>query len=608
MNPRILFSVFSLLLAFGLSTLLCAQDATFSAVVTKNKVAVGEQFQLKFIVNGNAGSFRPPDLSAFRVLSGPNQSTSIQSINGSFSQTLTYYYVLMAEREGRFTIASASVNASGRTLQSNPITLEVVKGNTQAQQQRKGNNSSSGEYPTDLESNIFIRASVSKSKVYVGEPLTVSYKVYTRVNILNNALSKSPVFDGFWSEDLQDKSATTMLHDEAVDGIVFKVGEIKRTLLIPQRSGKLQIDALGMEFITRVKAAGRGNSIFDQFFGPTFQDVKVESSSKPITIQVLPIPEKDKPENFTGLVGQFTLKLNAPEGRMKENESGEYSIILNGTGNHKLIDPPALTFPDDLELYDPKEVDQVRTTDIGQSGTRRFDYLFIPRNSGEFRLPDVSICYFDPREERFKTLHAEGKQIQVQGTGGATRKLSISGPSEGKEVSWIGKDIRYVKSLDAKLKSSGSFFRSPAYWMLMLIFPILFAFNEVRIRRRSHLMADTAGWNMRNANAKASKRLRHAEKFLRESDHQAFYHEMEKALTEYISHRFSIPMAGLSRENMREAMINRGVEQSVCNSFEQLLSRCEEARYSPIKDASGREQMFADARELISKLELSSKR
>jgi hypothetical protein len=399
-------SALLLLLSLFLWHSAIAQEASFTASVSKNRVAVGEQFQISFTINTNASNFNAPDLSNFITYSGPNQSSSMQIINGSVSQTISMNYVLAAKKEGKFTIGAASIQVGNKLLNTKPIAIEVVKGG-QSAPQGGGNNTAKGNnsaYPEDVESNIFMRATVSKSKVYQGEQLLVTYKVYTRLNIVDNALSKAPSFNGFWSEEVPNPTRQSELHSEVLDGIQYQVAEIKKTILIPQRAGTLNIDPLEMEIVTRVKSKSRNNSFFDQFFGGGYQDVKLSIASKPVKVEVMPLPEKGRPENFNGAVGQLNIEASIKNNELKTDEGCNLTYTISGKGNLKLLEAFKLKLPADIETYDPKITDKINVSVDGVKGSRTFDYLLIPRYAGNYTIPALQFSYFDPQKGTIRNL------------------------------------------------------------------------------------------------------------------------------------------------------------------------------------------------------------
>ena len=510
-----------LLLSLMLWHVAQAQEASFTATVSKNRVVVGEQFQVSFSINTNASNFNAPDLSNFITYSGPNQSSSMQIINGSVSQTISINYVLAAKKEGKFTIGAASIQVGNKLLNTKPIAIEVGKGSGQAAPQGGGNNTaknSNSAYPEDVESNIFMRATVSKNKVYQGEQLLVTYKVYTRLNIVDNALSKAPSFNGFWSEEVPNPTRQSELHSEVLDGIQYQVAEIKRTILIPQRSGTLTIDPLEMEVVTRVKSKSRNNNFFDQFFGGGYQDVKLSIASKQLKVEVIPLPEKGKPEQFNGAVGQLNIEASIKNNELKTDEGCNLTYTISGKGNLKLLEAFKLKLPADIETYDPKITDKINVSADGVKGSRTFDYLLIPRYAGNYTVPALPFSYFDPQKGQYVTLPGPEFLLKVaKGAGGDG--MSVSRGTEKEDVKLLGNDIRYIKTnMPVFARKQNALFSSDFFWLLLIIPAICYVLFLIWFRKYKKDYADELGTKKRKANSMAQKQLKLANDFLQKNE------------------------------------------------------------------------------------------
>ncbi len=581
-----------------------AQEASFTASVSKNRVAVGEQFQVSFSVNTNASNFNPPDFSEFAVYSGPNQSSSMQIINGNMSQTISLTYIIAAKREGKFNIGSASINAGGKVLQTRPVPIEVSKGSppSQGNAQQNNKNGQSG-YPEDVESNIFIKASPSKNKVYVGEQLLVTYKVYTRLNIVDNALSKNPSFNGFWSEEVPNPTRQSELHTEVLDGIQYQVAEIKRTILIPQRAGSLTIDPLEMEVITRVKGKSRSNSFFDQFFGGGYQDVKLKIASKTVTIESMALPEKGKPAGFSGAVGQLSIQATIKNNQLKTDEGCNLTYTISGKGNLKLIEPFKLNLPSDLESFDPKISDKIGVSTDGVKGSRTFDYLVIPRHPGNYKLEDIGFSYFDPQKAQYIVLPTPEFEINAA-KGAAGESASVLRPTDKEDIKLIGNDIRYIKTGESPLeKISSSFFGSSVFYALFALPPLIFAFFLIWLKRQKSMRADTVGTMKRKAKTAAQKRLKLAAELLEKKQHDPFFEEIFKAIYGYLSHKLNLPVSDLNKEKITAVLKSRSIDHKLIDELINLLEKSEFARYAPSKNVDSMQSSYRQSSDIITALE-----
>jgi len=600
-----------LLISFLLCHVAQAQEASFTASVSKNKVVVGEQFQVSFSINTNASNFNAPDFSSFITYSGPNQSSSMQIINGSVSQTISINYVLAAKKEGKYTIGAASIQVGNKLLNTKPFAIEVGKGSAQAAPQGGNSNtakSNNSAYPEDVESNIFMRASVSKSKVYQGEQLLVTYKVYTRLNIVDNALSKAPSFNGFWSEEVPNPTRQSELHSEVLDGIQYQVAEIKKTILIPQRSGTLSIDPLEMEVVTRVKSKSRNNNFFDQFFGGGYQDVKLSIASKQLKVEVMPLPEKGRPDNFNGAVGQLNIEASIKNNELKTDEGCNVTYTISGKGNLKLLEAFKLKLPADIETYDPKITDKINVSIDGVKGSRTFDYLLIPRYAGNYTIPALPFSYFDPQKGQYVTLPGPDFLMKVsKGAGGDG--MSVSRGTEKEDVKQLGNDIRYIKTnMPLFVHKQNALFGSHLFWVLLLVPAILYLIFLIWFRKYKKDYADALGTKKRKANSLAQKQLKLANDFKMKNEYNAFFEEVFKAIYGYIANKLSLSPSELNKEKIKEQLAAKNIELNTINQLLELLEACEFARFAPLKNGEKMKEAYDKSVELISVLESKLKK
>jgi hypothetical protein len=600
-----------LLISFLLCHVAQAQEASFTASVSKNKVVVGEQFQVSFSINTNASNFNAPDFSSFITYSGPNQSSSMQIINGSVSQTISINYVLAAKKEGKYTIGAASIQVGNKLLNTKPFAIEVGKGSAQASPQGGNSNtakSNNSAYPEDVESNIFMRASVSKSKVYQGEQLLVTYKVYTRLNIVDNALSKAPSFNGFWSEEVPNPTRQSELHSEVLDGIQYQVAEIKKTILIPQRSGTLSIDPLEMEVVTRVKSKSRNNNFFDQFFGGGYQDVKLSIASKQLKVEVMPLPEKGRPDNFNGAVGQLNIEASIKNNELKTDEGCNVTYTISGKGNLKLLEAFKLKLPADIETYDPKITDKINVSIDGVKGSRTFDYLLIPRYAGNYTIPALPFSYFDPQKGQYVTLPGPDFLMKVsKGAGGDG--MSVSRGTEKEDVKQLGNDIRYIKTnMPLFVHKQNALFGSHLFWVLLLVPAILYLIFLIWFRKYKKDYADAQGTKKRKANSLAQKQLKLANDFKMKNEYNAFFEEVFKAIYGYIANKLSLSPSELNKEKIKEQLAAKNIELNTINQLLELLEACEFARFAPLKNGEKMKEAYDKSVELISVLESKLKK
>lgn len=592
MNAIKQLSLFAFLII--LSGICLAQEPILNANASKTRVVVGEDLQISYSINGNASSFKGPSLNDFDVYAGPNQSSSVSIINGNFSQSISFSYIILAKKEGKFTIPPASVVANGKRIESKPITIEVVKGGASARSGQQTQSDGGSDYGND----IFIKCSVSKTKAYTGEQLIATYKIYTRLNIVDNSLTQMPILNGFWSEDITSKDRNVQLHTENYEGINYQVAELKKLLLFPQRSGTLELDPLALDVIVRQEVRGRSNNIWD-IFGGGYRDARVTVKSRPVKVEILPVPEAGKPENYTGGVGNFSIEATISKEKVKTDEAVTLKFVVSGKGNLKLLEQTKPKFPADIEVYDPTVTDKIITSATGMSGSRTYEYLIIPRQAGEFKLSSFGFSYFDPSKKSYVSLESPEFILSVEkGTGtGSPNLISGSGKSD---IKVLGSDIRYIKTNTTEFIPKGERFYGTSLFYILLFAPaLLFAGFLAFYRKRKALLSDTIALKKKKASQVANRRLSTAELALKKSDYTVFYEEVYRALNGYFSDKLHLPVAGLSKEALASSLESRGGSKETIALLVKTLDECEFARYAPMKDHEGMTHVYNDAVSVI---------
>jgi len=603
---------FFLSIALFTSCILYAQK--FTAAVNKNKVAVGEVFQLDFSINASGKNFTPPSFNDFTVYSGPNQSSSMQIVNGSISQSITLSYYIAAKKEGTFTIGAASIIVGNNTLQSNTISIEAVKG-ANAQQQAQTQQPQSGAQPKTSgqasSENLFARTSVSKSKVFAGEQIVITHKVYTRMNLKGFQNVKFPSYNGFWMQEVP-KNAQYEVKTENIDGVTYNVVEVKKAFLFPQRSGKIEIEPMEVECVVREKS-GKRNDPFSQFFGndpffgmDAYKDVMYNVKSNTINIEVVPLPEAGKPADFPGAVGNFSMNATIDKDKVKANNGINLKITISGKGNLKLIDVPKISFPDGIESYDPKTNENISANENGVSGSKTFEYLLIPRHEGIYKILPWSFNYFDAEKKTYVALPSKEFTITVEKGEGGSASAPVMSSVAKEDVKIFGSDIRYIKTDNTHLTKKGNyFFSSPLFMAGFGVPPLLFlAFLFLRrehIRRNS----DLAMVRKRGAGKIAKKHLAQAEKSMKANDKENFFVNVLSALYSYSGNKMNIPVAELSKEKIVELLKEKNVQEESITELVKLMDECEFARYAPGMQSGNLQEVYDRAANIITKIENS---
>jgi len=593
---------------------LSAQDVEFTGS-TKNNVQVGEQFRVVFTVNRQVDRFEGPDFEGFNVLSGPNQSTnqSYQFINGKVSQSyqLTFTYYLQATREGSFSFDPAKISADGKTYKSNPMTINVSKASARQAPAQRGNkrNTQSSQTSTG-KYDIFIKASVDKSKPYQGEQVIITYKIYTTVPISQINISKVSSFPGFWSKSLLNDNDPLKQSNKVINGKKYVVADLRKIALYPQRSGKILVEPMELECVAQIKVENSRSrdpffdSFFnDPFFNRNFQNVELKIASNPLNIDVKPLPVRNKPLDFSGAVGSFKMSSSVDRTELKANEPLTLLITITGKGNLELIDELPLTFPPDFETYDPKITNNLSKNSSGISGSRSFEYLIIPRNPGEFQIKPVEFSYFNPARQSYATLETPKYVIKVNRSDDAPSGVTYSGISQ-KNIEFIGSDIRHIEMSNIQLHKINSFFIASSSFLLWLIIPlIIFITILILWYKNKKQSSNIALVRNRKANKVARKNLKIAGEYLERNLSSAFFEEISRALWGYISNKFNIPLSDLSIESVHQHLANKRISEDNIGQFTAVLENCEFARFAPGDKSEKMQGIYNEALTVISKIE-----
>lgn len=582
------------------------EEVSFTASAP-DAVAVGDQFRLSYtITTQDVRDFRVASIRGFDVLMGPSRSTqsSVQIINGktTSTQSITFTYILMAKTEGEYTIPGATVTADGNQMVSNSVKIKVLPADKSSQSgQQRGTTGSATISGNDL----FITGTINKTTVYEQEAILLTYKIYTQVDLRGFDNVKLPDFKGFHSQEVE-LPTNRRWGLEHYKGRNYQTTIFRQFVLFPQQSGKLTIDAA--RFDASIAVATQVDPFdFDSFFngGGGGYMVKKSLFTPKLTIDVKALP--DKPAGFSGGVGDLNISSSINSTSVKTNDAVTVKLVISGTGNLKLLSNPEVKFPEDFEIYDPKSENNFRLTSDGLSGNRVIEYLAIPRNPGDYKIPPVSFTYFDVKSKSYKTLTTEGYDLHVEkGEGNATQ--TIANFTNKEELKVLNEDIRFIKQNEVKLTPRGSFFfGTTGYWLFYLIPALVFIVFFLIYRKQIAANANVAKVRTRKANKVAVKRLKLAGKLLADNKKDAFYDEVLKALWGYVSDKLSIPMSRLSKDNIEEELRNYGVDDALIAEFLKVLDNCEFARFAPADANQGMDKVYAEALDIISKMEGSIK-
>ena len=602
--------VFQIIILLLLTGCLQAQDVQFTAEASPNVLKVGEQFNLTYTCNQDPEGINLPEIRDFDLLGGPSQghSQSVYSVNGKIttSSTYQYTYFFRASKEGKFTITPATIKIKNKVYHSNPITLEVLKASAQTSPQNQGavNNVSSGDNNSGSgqlnDNTLFIRLILDKKEAYLGEQIMATVKIYTKTSLSGiDQGFKGPDFTGFFTEPIETPPLRN-LQQEAVDGEVFGTGVIKRIVIIPQKTGELTIEPFDLDVAVRREVRHKySDPFFDDFAFPDVQEIPVKLRSKPVTVTVKPLPP-NAPSSFKGAVGNFRISSSLSNNSTATNEPITLKVTVTGRGNLKLINEVAVNVPYDMDRYDPV----INThMDNPLSGYKTFEYLIMPKVAGDFTIPPVEFTYFDADARQYKTLKTQPYNIHVNKGQDDTLMTSLPGLNK-EDVRLLNQDIQFIKTRPAKLRHMNAFMAfSVVYYLLiaatLALFVIIIALRKRMIRQN----ADIAGLRLRKADKYARKRLKKSEVLLKQGNNAAFYEEMLGALWGYLGNKLNIPVASLSKDSARSALISRSIDQDMIDRLFGITDLCEMAQYGQGSGDIAREQLYEDALRIITDLQ-----
>lgn len=583
-------------------------------------VAADETFRIVFTADGRMSDFEWPGTDDFDVVWGPQKgsmsSTSI--VNGKRTSTHqeTVTYLLQPRKTGTFTLPGATASVDKNSVSSSTLKIEVVAAGGQTQTQPQGNSggSQSGQQtqPERRENNdpavtgtvsnqdIFLRLTLNKTNVVKGEPITATLKLYTRTDIAGFEDIKFPTFNGFWSKETVTVNNLEFKR-ENVNGTIYNAALVRQYALIPQQSGTLTIDPAEMVCQLRVRtSSGSPLSIFDDFFDQ-YQTIRKRISTPSIQVKVRDLPA-GAPASFAGGVGDFKVSAKMSKEGIKSNEAASLIVTITGNGNLSMLEAPKVDFPPDFEVYDLKSTD--KTSASGTSGSKTFEFPFIPRSHGDFVIPSIEYTYYDNAHGKYVTTSTGDIPVSVEkGEEIAGGGVAVAG-SNRQSVRSLSEDIRYIALGDGHLRKKDRFFAgSPLFYALMLaIFLAVFIVDRL-LRFSRARRADVAGSKNRRANRMARARLKSAESYLKQGLGGAYYEELHKALTGYVSDKLMIPAADLSKDSISEKLRERGVRDESIAALTGLIDQCEFARYAPESEQRQMENEYNEALNVISDIE-----
>ncbi len=564
-------------------------------------VIQGQRFTISFRLTNATGTIsQAPKLSNCTLIYGPSTSTmqSTQIYNGQVSTTtaVDYSFYYTADKAGTVTVPSISVNAEGKTLKSNSVTITVLPPDKNAHAQTHPGAPaapqqqvvSSGKVsPEDL----IVTVTLSKNHLYEQEAVVATIKVYTKHNITSFHASTLPSFEGFLSEELEVKDQVKVEHFR---GSNYYTAVLKRCLLYPQKAGKLTINS-GRYDVTLETYEQISNGFY--ITGrPVSQNITTTSNSLSVNVEALPQPQ---PANFSGAVGQFTASRTLDSELLRTNEAATLTYNIKGTGNIKYLKAPEIELPSSVEQYNPDTESDAHFTGSDMTGTFNIKYSFIPQQVGNFVIPASTFCYFDIAKKQYVNIDMPAINAKVvKGSEG-------SGATEQKDIDKTMTDIRHIKPIapGSLVKEDMMTFGKTYYVLLYVIVLVALIASIIIYRRQLTLNADLAGRRTARANKVANKLLKEARGAMNAHKNDVFYEMTSRALWGYISDKLRIPASALTRDNITEKLTDYNANEDTINRIINILDECEMARFTPEHSDSQVSALYQSTCEVIKDVE-----
>ena len=575
-----------------LITCFASAQVTFEAKVSKKKLGVNERLRIDFVMNKDGDNFTPPNFENFTIVGGPSQTISTQWLNGVKKSSKTFSYFLAPKKRGKFTIGQSTIEIDGEIYKTVPVTIEV----TAAIDKPKDPND-----PNYIASqSIHLVAEVSKTNPYLNEAITVVYKLYISPNTGVETWREidNPRYTDFWSQNINVKELK--LVPSKYNGEDYRYVVLRKTVLYPQKTGKLNIEPLTLDVKVQVPTNRR-----DIFGSRLVKMVNRTVAAGSRTINVKPLPEAGKPLDFSGAVGSFDFEVSTNKSELKATEALQATVKVSGKGNLKLFELPKLTLPSSLEVYEPEHSEKVSTNLSGMQGQITDNYTIVPSFQGKYPVPSVSFSYFDLKTKSYKTITS--KEIVINVNEGPINNIENNTSTLTKQpiTQSGGQFLSFKTTTNFTPIESSYFFKSKLFWTLLLV-PFLAIPLAIFLRhKKEERDSDVVGNKVRIANKLAKKYLGEAKKTL--GNKEAFYNAMERALHNYLKSKLHIETSDFSKDKIEELLTNKSVNNSVVIEFIDLLKSCELARYTPFSNVE-MQQDFSKAARVISIIDKQIKR
>jgi len=574
-----------------ISRFIIAQEISFTTQVSKNKLGLNQRLRIEFSINQkDFSNFKPPAFHNFKLVAGPSSSVQQSWVNGKSSYEKSYTYIIAPKSVGVFTLPPATIQYKGKEVLSNTPQITVTK------EVATPKNPNDPDYIA--QENVALVASISNKTPYLGESIYVEYRLYfsDKIRLGETEVGELPKNEGFWNQEIPIQRQE--LKEGMYKGEQYRYYILKRTLLIPQKTGKLYIDPIEMDMVIGVPTGRR------DFFGrPEMGRVRSNYSSKKQLIRVKELPTVQKPLDFNGAVGDFNFKVSASKTTLKANESTQLKLSISGKGNLKLFELPKLSAPSELEVYTPERKQRLKTTYTGIKGRISDDYAIVPEYKGKYKIPAVSFSYFNPKDHQYHSIKSNDIIIEVtEGKELPTTKIDAISK---KKLSKENANFKYIQTSTVfTTPTKDDFYLSKLFYLLLAIPFLAIPIGVLIARKRKKNSLDLKGNKSRIADKLAKKYLSEAKKEL--GNKEAFYIALEKALHNFLKASLNIETSDISKDKIAKLLTDYKVEQTVIQSFIKVLSDCDLARYAPASNLMMQEE-YDRAKTLINKINTALK-
>jgi len=569
--------LYTLIICFCLVQFLFSQD--FNVKVSENKIGLNESFEISFVLNGGGKDFSPPPFSDFRILRGPSKSSSTSIVNGNLSQELIYTYVLKPKKIGVFAILPASIKVKGKTIGTQPMIIQVQKSNAS----KKPNT------PYNIVARkVHLEVASNKKSCYVGEPIVLTYTLYFNLNIGN--IAQQPIkYNGFWTNNIDVNSSTKK---NQYKGENYNSAIIKQVVLVPQNSGKQSVEKLSLGLVANVPTNKR------DFFNMTInQQIDYTVVSNHLSINVLDLPVLGMPDNFSGAIGDFQLHTDLDKDSININESAIFSVKISGDGNLTLINTPEVNFNDEIEVFDPKNMDNIKVDYRGIKGYKKEEYLIVPRYKGVYNLNPVVFNFFNPNTKRYVSLRSEVKEIQVSGNQQLDNSYTLESINK-ERIDLINEDIKFIKTTYGSRYLKSNFSKSRLF--LVLMFVGIFTFILAFLYKKKHI--DFNLFFRKNTLKQTIERFKYINLLLSNKKYDQFQSELLNTLFFYVSDRFSIKQGNLSMQKIKNVLSQHNVPNELIDEYLQLIEYLERCKYSPHQEGSVSKDLYIRSVNVVNKI------